>query len=89
MTEKCDKKLYSEDSLQKHEANVYDQLDVSGEPVIENRKPSLKIARNVMKSFTVRTLCIYMWSMFILPPIPILSKSVTKCFTVRTVCMDI
>ena len=39
--------------MQKHEANVYDQLDVSGEPVIENRKPSLKIARNVMKSFTV------------------------------------
>ena len=35
--------------------------------------------------FTVRTVCIYMWSMFMLPPIPILSKSVTKSLTVRTV----
>ena len=35
--------------------------------------------------FTVRTVCIYMWSMFMLPPISILSKSVTKSLTVRTV----
>ena len=85
---KCDKDFHSEDSLQRLEANIQDQQVVSEEPLLENRMPTLRIARNVMMSFTVRAVGIYMKLMFMLPPIPVLSKSVTKSFKARTVCMD-
>ena len=35
---KFEKECYSKDSMQRHEANVHDQLVVSREPVLENRK---------------------------------------------------
>ena len=42
--EKCDKECYSKDSLQRCEANVHDQLLISGKPVLENRKLEYEVA---------------------------------------------
>ena len=47
------------------------------------------LLKSVTKSFTVRTVCMDMWLVFVLPSTPILARSVTKNFTVSTVCRDV
>ena len=55
----------------------------------ENKKSKYHFARNVIKSFTVRTVCMDIWLVFILPPTPRLARSVTKNVTIRTVCRNV
>ena len=47
------------------------------------------LSKSVTKNFTVRTVCMDMWLVFILPLTPILARSVTKNVTVRTVWRNV
>ena len=77
----CDKDFLSVDSLQIRMADVHDQCEKDAETEYD-------FNINVMNSFTVRTVCRGMWSLFMLSHTPRFAKIVTKNFSVRIVCRD-